>query len=90
MLNKQVEVGKRERLLASAEIEGLKKYHFKEVHALQDQLLAQRASVSKLTTQLQEALQVICNWDHTVVLPSFALKCNVSEHTSISKCFRTW
>ena len=55
---KQMESGKRERLLASAEIEGLKKYHFKEVHALQDQLLAQRAAVAKLTAQLQDALQV--------------------------------
>ena len=57
----QMEFGKRERLLASAEIEGLKKYHFKEVHALQDQLLAQRAAVAKLTAQLQDALQVECS-----------------------------
>ena len=54
----QVEIGKRERMLASAEIEGLKKYHFKETHELQDQLLAQRSIVSKLTLRLQEAMQV--------------------------------
>ena len=60
MLYMQVEVGKRERLLASAELAGLKKYHFKEVHELQDQLLTQRAAVSKLTKQLQEAMQVVC------------------------------
>ncbi len=54
----QLELGKRERMLASAEIEGLKKYHFKETHELQDQLLAQRSVVSKLTLRLQEALQV--------------------------------
>ncbi len=54
----QVEIGKRERMLASAEIEGLKKYHFKETHELQDQLLAQRSVVSKLTLRLQEAMQV--------------------------------
>ena len=54
----QVEIGKRERMLASAEIEGLKKYHFKEMHELQDQLLAQRSVVSKLTLRLQEAIQV--------------------------------
>ncbi len=45
-------------MLASAEIEGLKSYHFKETHELQDQLLAQRSVVSKLTLRLQEALQV--------------------------------
>lgn len=55
----QVEIGKRERMLASAEIEGLKKYHFKETHELQDLLLAQRSIVSKLTLRLQEAMQVI-------------------------------
>lgn len=54
----QLELGKRESMLASAEIEGLKKYHFKETHELQDQLLAQRSVVSKLTLKLQEALQV--------------------------------
>ena len=53
-----MEIAKRERLLASAEIDGLKKYHFKEVHGLQDQLLAQRAAASKVTMQLQEAVQV--------------------------------
>ncbi|KAL3160853.1 hypothetical protein ABBQ38_009254 [Trebouxia sp. C0009 RCD-2024] len=53
----QVEVGKRERMLASAEIEGLKKYHSKEMQELQDQLLAQRSVVSKLTMKLQEAMQ---------------------------------
>ena len=60
----QVEVGKREQMLASAEIEGLKKYHFKELHELQDQLLRQRSVVSKLTVRLQEALQVCnnCHW----------------------------
>lgn len=54
----QLEIGKRERMLACAEIEGLKKYHYKEVHELQDQLLAQRSVVSKLTLKLQEAAQV--------------------------------
>lgn len=54
-----MEIGKRERMLASAEIEGLKKYHFKETHELQDQLLAQRSIVSKVTLRLQEAMQVI-------------------------------
>lgn len=54
----QVEVGKRERMLACAEIEGLKKYHSKEMQELQDQLLAQRSVVSKLTMKLQEAMQV--------------------------------
>ncbi len=54
----QLELGKRESMLASAEIEGLKSYHFKETHELQDQLLAQRSVVSKLTLRLQEALQV--------------------------------
>lgn len=54
----QVEIGKRERMLACAEIEGLKKYHFKEMHELQDQLLAQRSVVSKLTLKVQEASQV--------------------------------
>lgn len=54
----QVEVGKRERMLACAEIEGLKKYHYKEMHELQDQLLAQRSVVSKLTLRVQEASQV--------------------------------
>lgn len=58
VLSIQVEVAKRERLLASAEIDGLKKYHFKEIHQLQDQLLRQRAAASRLTMQLQEALQV--------------------------------
>lgn len=53
----QVEVGKRERMLANAEIEGIKKYHFNEMHDLQDQLLAQRSAVSKLTMRLQEAMQ---------------------------------
>ena len=54
----QVEVGKRERMLTCAEIDGLKKYHFKEMHELQDQLLTQRSLVSKLTLKLQEAMQV--------------------------------
>ena len=54
----QVEIGKRERMLACAEIEGLKKYHYKEMHELQDQLLAQRSLVSKLTLKVQEASQV--------------------------------
>lgn len=54
----QLEIGKRERMLACAEIEGLKKYHYKEVHELQDQLLAQRSVLSKLTLKLQEAAQV--------------------------------
>ena len=54
----QVDIGKRERMLACAEIEGLKKYHFKEMHELQDQLLAQRSAVSKLTLKVQEASQV--------------------------------
>ena len=54
----QLELGKRESMLASAEIEGLKSYHFKETHELQDHLLAQRSVVSKLTLRLQEALQV--------------------------------
>lgn len=54
----QLEIGKRERMLACAEIEGLKKYHYKEMHELQDQLLAQRSVVSKLTLKLQEAAQV--------------------------------
>ena len=64
----QLELGKRERMLASAEIEGLKKYHFKETHELQDQLLAQRSVVSKLTLRLQEALQVTtsCHSAHMV------------------------
>lgn len=53
-----MEIGKRERMLACAEIEGLKKYHYKEMHELQDQLLAQRSLVSKLTLKVQEASQV--------------------------------
>lgn len=60
----QVEIAKRERLLASAEIDGLKKYHFKEVHGLQDQLLTQRAAASKLTMQLQQAVQVASHVIH--------------------------
>ncbi|KAL0050260.1 hypothetical protein WJX82_007551 [Trebouxia sp. C0006] len=56
-LYQQLELGKRESMLASAEIEGLKSYHFKETHELQDQLLSQRSVVSKLTLRLQEALQ---------------------------------
>ena len=55
----QVEVGKRERMLACAENEGLKKYHAEEMQELQDQLLAQRSVVSKLTMKLQEAMQVL-------------------------------
>ena len=45
-------------MLTCAEIEGLKQYHFKEMHQLQDQVLAQRSAVSKLTLRLQEAMQV--------------------------------
>ena len=66
----QVEVGKRERMLANAEIEGIKKYHFKEMHDLQDQLLAQRSAVSKLTMRLQEAMQVLL---HQEAFPSMML-----------------
>lgn len=65
-------------MLASAEIEGLKKYHFKETHELQDQLLAQRSVVSKLTLRLQEALQVTvlsqCTYGEVVSLALHATK----------------
>ena len=53
-------------MLANAEIEGLKKYHFKEMHDLQDQLLAQRQNVAKLTMRLQEAMQVTI--EHNMLL----------------------
>ena len=72
--SKQVEIGKRERMLASAEIEGLKKYHFNEMHELQDQLLAQRSVVSKLTLRMQEAMQV-CLHPQTAGSPDSCQHC---------------
>jgi len=74
----QLELGKRESMLASAEIEGLKSYHFKETHEFQDQLLSQRSVVSKLTLRLQEALQVtilsLCAYSEVVPLALHATK----------------
>lgn len=58
----QVEVAKRERMLGNAEIEGLKKYHFNELHDLHDQLLAQRSAVVQLNMRLQQATQVKQPW----------------------------
>ena len=86
MLYMQVEVGKRERLLASAELAGLKKYHFKEVHELQDQLLTQRAAVSKLTKQLQEAMQVVCAHATAQSLLLMQLLCHCCSCESTLSC----